>query len=186
MKNKFRLIIYGSICFVSLLFGILGFLIYYKNNKITYNETKILKNISSEFNKSKSVIYFEKYNTTLSAKTIHKKIEVKYVTTIYNRKYTIDYDNGLLTYNFDKTSSIQNTIFKVLVDSISIMNGRDSEETFYTLEKTNLNNYTLNNGLTYKVNGNNVTAIINTKVPLTIKLNEPSSTNEIPSTNEKK
>ncbi|MEG0799414.1 MAG: hypothetical protein RSG51_03235, partial [Bacilli bacterium] len=98
----------------------------------------------------------------------------------------IDYDNGLLTYNFDKTSSIQNTIFKVLVDSISIMNGRDSEETFYTLEKTNLNNYTLNNGLTYKVNGNNVTAIINTKVPLTIKLNEPSSTNEIPSTNEKK
>ncbi|MEG1851039.1 MAG: hypothetical protein RR228_03490 [Bacilli bacterium] len=163
-KNVFIItnILLIIICLLCALLGIVHNTVKVKEEKEKLNtETS---NIIKIFNKKDKVL---DEGISIKATNQNNNILIIYKGIDIESKYLVKHTINRLYYNFNPSIKEETLVFRELLDTISVMNGKEVKSTYDTSLYANLTGFNIHEGLVYKrLNDKEVKSIINTKVSL--------------------
>lgn len=167
-NNNFRLIVWIILLVVFTGLGVLGLFENMKNSALTIEEKTTLDNISTVYNNTDYVRLLKERNIITNSEIKGNKIVVKYSDQVEDTKFYYEFKDNELKIKLDNTDENAWLTAKILVDSISILNGNPEKSTYELFDSIKMSKQSDDPSLTINTNNNKIEIIFSTINPLTV------------------
>lgn len=168
-NDKIRIIVWSVLAVFFLSLGLLGYYQVYSSNKLSNSDEELLKKLISYFDSSDDFDNLRKVGIKINAKLKNNKIVAEYKGENNNQTYEFEYDKEkqLLNFKCKNSDSIGLVMIKNMLDAVGINSGYSKNQIASIFNSINtLNEYTIENGMTYTEENGNIVVKINIRVPL--------------------
>lgn len=159
-KNIWRILFWGLILIMCLTLGMVGYL---ESKRISDESEILLNKIKSILDDSYIIQRYEDSNIVIETKVKGEKLTITFSSAKEN-EYTYTLDNDILKTEYNKNDTTAKDILMAVTDSIAVLNGEKSNETFSIFQNSQIDNYTLDEGIEIIYNLNTTKVSLNTKV----------------------
>lgn len=168
-NEKIRIIVWSVLAVIFLSLGSLGYYQVYSSNKLSNSDEELLKNLIIYFDSSSDFENLRNVGIKISTKLKNNKIVTEYKGESSGQTYEFEYDKDkqLLNFKCKSSDSIGLVMIKNMLDAVARNNGYPENQIANLFNSINtLNEYTIENGMTYTEENGNIIVKINVRVPL--------------------